>query len=174
MVWLSTTNFTTLASATAKFLNKPQTFSRGALVSAACLIRPARFSAASFNGRNSFMQGGSPRGGPIPGGPAIPGAPCIPGEFAKPGGGPLGAGGAIAPPVPGVGSGGAWSHVGRFPDIGTCAAADPANTQKTRPVSAATRHNGMAGSPSISFPAASGRLPLAFKQPSDFGDKAAN
>jgi hypothetical protein len=24
------------------------------------------------------------------------------------------------------------------------------------------------------FPAASGRLPLAFKQPSDFGDKAAN
>src|SRR5262245_36135005 len=108
MVWLSTTNFTTLASATAKFLNKPQTFSRGALVSAACLIRPARFSAASFNGRNSFMQGGSPRGGP-----AIPGGPPIPGELAKPGGGPLG-GGAIMPPVPGGGAAGALSHVGRF------------------------------------------------------------
>src|SRR5262249_56691133 len=99
------------------------------------------------------MHGGSLRGGPpIPGGPAI-----IPGELAKPGGGPLGGGGApgggaIAPPVPGGGAGGALSHVGRFPPIGTCAAACPASTQKTRPVSAATRHNGMAGSPSISLP----------------------
>src|SRR5215813_784413 len=135
-------NFTTLDSAAAKFLNSPQTCSRVALRSAACLIRPARFSAASFSGRNSFMQGGSPRGGPpipppIPGGPAIP--PPIPGELAKPGGGPLGGGGApgggaIMPPVPGGGAGGALSNVGRLPDIGTCAAACPASAQKTRPV----------------------------------------
>src|SRR5215216_4285466 len=129
---LSTINLTTLASATAKFLNNWQTSGRDALRPAFLIMWP-RFSAASRSGANSFMHGGS---WAAPGGPAMPG-----GGPAMPGGGPPGTEGGMAP---GGGAGGAVSKVGRFPVIGTCAAASPAITQASRPASTATRRKAMA------------------------------